>query len=326
VRQREAGGRAHVVAGDGGAPVPGRVGGSGAGGHDVGTQAVDPEGRAQLRDGDQGRVVERHLGDEVLRGTDPSGERGLGVGEARREAGRVGVEGQPATHDLGAGGRVARRGHLHGEAEAVQQLGPQLALLGVHRADEDEPGGVLHGHAVALHRGAAHRGRVEQEVDQVVVQQVDLVDVEHAAVRASQQAGLVAGDAASEGLLEVEGAEHAVLGGTHGQLDEPHRAGLDRCVRPERTVRRQGGVGRIAGEPVARDHLDRRQHGREGTHERRLGRALLPSYEHAADGGRDRREDEGEGHVVELVGLGSDDGREGVVLWHEGSRSIAMAG
>ena len=35
------------------------------------------------------------------------------------------------------------------------------------------------------------RGGVEQQVDEVVVQQVDLVDVEHAAVRGGEQAGLV---------------------------------------------------------------------------------------------------------------------------------------
>ena len=43
-----------------------------------------------------------------------------------------------------------------------------------------------HRHAFPLDVGATHRGGVQQQVDQVVVQQVDLVDVEHPAVRGLQ--------------------------------------------------------------------------------------------------------------------------------------------
>jgi hypothetical protein len=35
-----------------------------------------------------------------------------------------------------------RRPDLGGEPEAVEELGAQLPLLGVHRADEHEPAGV----------------------------------------------------------------------------------------------------------------------------------------------------------------------------------------
>ena len=77
--------------------------------------------------------------------------------------------------------------HVDGEPEPVEQLRPQLALFGVHGADQHEAGLVAVRDAVALDVRAAHRGGVEQHVDQVVVQQVDLVDVEHAAVGAGQQ-------------------------------------------------------------------------------------------------------------------------------------------
>ncbi|SLJ82799.1 Uncharacterised protein [Mycobacteroides abscessus subsp. abscessus] len=43
--------------------------------------------------------------------------------------------------------------------------------------------------AVAFDVHPAHRGRVEQHVHQVVVQQIDLVDVEHAVVGGGQQPG-----------------------------------------------------------------------------------------------------------------------------------------
>ena len=48
---------------------------------------------------------------------------------------------------------------------------------------------MLHRHAVALDVADPEGGRVEQQVDEVVVQQVDLVDVQDAPVRAGQQPG-----------------------------------------------------------------------------------------------------------------------------------------
>ena len=48
----------------------------------------------------------------------------------------------------------------------------------------------------------------------------------------------------------------------------------------------------------------------------RAEREDLAAHEHPADVRRDRGQDEGERHVV-----GADDGGEGIVLWHGGSRS-----
>ena len=135
---------------------------------------------------------------------------------------------------------VPRRPHLDGEAEPVQELRPQLALLRVHRADQQEPGGVRHRHPVALDVRAAHRGGVEEGVDEVVVQQVDLVDVEHAAMGRGEQTGLVGTHALGQRALEVERADEPVLGRPDRQLDEPRRA-----VEPRRLAgaARRGSPG-----------------------------------------------------------------------------------
>ena len=74
--------------------------------------------------------------------------------------------------------------------------------------------------ALALHVVDAQRGRVEQQVDQVVVEQVDLVDVEHPAVRRGQQAGLEGGRARGQHALDVERAGQPVLGGAHRELGQ----------------------------------------------------------------------------------------------------------
>ena len=323
VRQREQRGLTDVGPGDAGPALPGGVRHGRTRGDDVGAHPVDLEGGADLGDLGEHRVGELDLGQQLAGGGDPVGQRALGVGVRLDERLRVGVEGESAAYDLGAQARVARGGDLDGEAEAVEELGAELALLGVHGADEHEAGGVDDRDAVALDGGAAHRGGVEEQVDEVVVEEVDLVDVEDAAVRAGQQAGLVLGDAVGEHLGQVQRAEHAVLGGADGELDEAYGPGLGLGVEPPGVVGRGavgGGVAGGAGEPVAGDHLDRRQHRGEGADGRGLGRALLAAHEDAADLGGDRGEDQGEGHVVAGV-LGGDDGGQGVLQWHGGSRS-----
>ena len=92
----------------------------------------------------------------------------------------------------------------------------------------------------------------------MVVQQVDLVDVEDAPVRRGQQTGLVADLARTQGLLQVQRTDHAVLGSAHGQLDEPGRSrdGTEVGVRPVRAERVR--VVRVAAEPAAGHHGDRR--------------------------------------------------------------------
>ena len=99
---------------------------------------------------------------------------------ARDDRGRVLVERQPAAHGRRPLGRIGAGADLHRQPEAVEQLGPEVALLRVHGPDEQEAAGVGVGDALALDPVDPAGGGVEQHVHQVVGQQVDLVDVEHA--------------------------------------------------------------------------------------------------------------------------------------------------
>ncbi len=74
--------------------------------------------------------------------------------------------------------------------------------------------------AVAFDVDPAHRRGVEQHVDQMVVQEVDLVDVQHAAVRTGQQPRREGVLTVAQHTLQVQRADHPVLGGADGQLDE----------------------------------------------------------------------------------------------------------
>ena len=305
VRQGQAGGDAHVGGVDGLRPAPRGVGDGGAGEDDVGAHAVDLHLGAQRGDPHELGVGQ---GDrrQPPAGLDEPGPQGVLVaGEARGEGVGVGVVGEAPAHDLGALRDVPGRGDPHGEPEAVEQLRTQLALLRVHGADQQERRRVGQRDAVALDVRAPGGGGVEQEVDEVVVEQVDLVDVEHPAVRGGEQARAHGGPPVGEHLLEVERPGDAVLRGPDRQLHQAHVPALARGVGRERAVGALLPGVDVDREPVTRDDLDRRQQRGQRAHDRRLRGALLPAHQDAADPRVDRGEHEGETQV-----LVADDGRE----------------
>ena len=143
-----------------------------------------------------------------------------------------------------------------------------------------------HRHPVALDVRAAHRGGVEEGVDEVVVQQVDLVDVEHAAVGVGEQAGLVGAHALGQRALEVERADEPVLGRADRQLDEPGRVpGRSATAGCRARPGSQGRARGVAAEPASRDDVEVGQQRGQRAHGRRLRRALLAPHQHAADPG-----------------------------------------
>ena len=118
---------------------------------------------------------------------------------------------------------ILRRAHLDRQAEPVEQLRPKFALLGIAAADQHEARGMADAQPLALHHVLARGGDVEQQIDQMILQQVHLVDVEEAAMGAGQQAGLERLDPVGQRPLQVERADHAVLGGAERQVDHRHR-------------------------------------------------------------------------------------------------------
>jgi hypothetical protein len=139
--------------------------GGGAGGDEIGAHAIHLERRADPGDGDQLFVAQHDRGQQPAGGHDPLPQGLLRGGVGLRELLRVSVEGHPAPDHLGPQLRVARGGDLHGEPEPVEQLRAELALLGIHGADQHDPGCVADRHPLALDRGPAGRRGVQQQVD-----------------------------------------------------------------------------------------------------------------------------------------------------------------
>lgn len=187
---------------------------------------------------------------------------------------RVGIEGQPATDDLCPLGRRRLGIEAHVEAETVEQLRAQFALFRVHRADQHETRRMPVGNAIALDQVDAAGGDVEQQIHQVVRQQVNFVDVEHAAVGLGQHARGKPRATFAEGGVQVEAADDALLAGAQRQGNE----------------------------------LARRQQFGDAPRQGRLGHSARPLDQYPAD----RRIDRGQAQR-QLQFVGGDHGGQGVM-------------
>jgi hypothetical protein len=139
VGEGEAGGLADVEVGHAVAPPPRGVGDGGAAGHQVASHPVDAEGGAGGRDPEQLVFGQRDLRHPGPGGGDAGAELAFGGGMGLGAGLGGAVVAEPGPDHLGPPGRVVAGQDGHAQAEAVQQLWPQLALLRVHGADQQEP-------------------------------------------------------------------------------------------------------------------------------------------------------------------------------------------
>ncbi|POM21252.1 hypothetical protein CSX04_02687 [Burkholderia cepacia] len=179
--------------------------------HEVGTQPVDGRVDAQRADVRMHRIAEIERRQPGARRVNPFAECALRGGMARAERLRIEIECKPRLHDPLALRGVEAVLQFDHQAEAVEQLRTQLALLGIHRADEHEARVVRVRHAIAFDDVHAARGDVEQRIDEPVGEQVHLVDIQHAEMRPREQAGPEAHAVVGECMREVERPRHLLV-------------------------------------------------------------------------------------------------------------------
>ncbi len=112
---------------------------SGAHQSQLAAQAVGAQGEAEPGRGLQGRIGDVEPGKARPGGGQALLQRPVGLGIAGAEPRGVALIGVAPAHHVDAGGQVRRGRHLHGEAEPVEELGPQLPLLRVAAAHQNEP-------------------------------------------------------------------------------------------------------------------------------------------------------------------------------------------
>ncbi|KJU75381.1 hypothetical protein N619_21875 [Ectopseudomonas oleovorans] len=191
----------------------------------------------------------------------------------------AGIEGQTATHDLGAFGRLRLAIEGQVEAEAIEQLRAQLAFLDVHGADQHEVRGMPMGDTVTLDVVDPAGGGIEQQVDQMIGQQVDLIDIQHAAIGPGQQTRGKLRAALAQRCVQIQGADDALLAGAQRQGDEAP------------TIEQVG----------------------QATGQGRFGHAARPLDQHTTDGRVNGRQAQ-----RQLQRIGADHGGEGEVMFGHG--------
>jgi len=262
------------------APVEGGERPGGARRRDVAPVSIDARVAAQFRD----------ITDELRREFDP-GEPGPGPPQSvpgllslRAFAGRslrsvaVGSSERPVD-DADPSVQVLTAGDGRLERKAVPELRSELSLLGVHRPHEREPGGVGDAHAVAFDPVDPARRRIEQHVDEVVVEEVHLVDVEDTAVRPGEQSGVEL-ELAAERVRHGERPDDPLAGRPERERDERNRSFGRRRVGPLAAVLAPafGRVRRAAVRTVL-DGILRRKEVRQRPDCRGLRRSLLALHE-----------------------------------------------
>ena len=132
---------------------------------------------------------------------------------------------QASFNQLGAHGEIPLAVDLHNQAESVEKLGPQIALLRVHGAHQHKPCWMGITDTLTLHCVDAHGGAVKEHIDDMVVQKIDLIHIEDVAVGLGQQSRLKDLFAFFDGLLHVQRADHPVFRGADRQFNHPPGVG-----------------------------------------------------------------------------------------------------
>ncbi|EDT37307.1 hypothetical protein BamMEX5DRAFT_6914 [Burkholderia ambifaria MEX-5] len=188
--------------------------------HEVGAQAVDGRVDAQRAHACVNRIVEIQRRQPGPRRVNPVAEFALCACMTRTKRVRIEIERKARLHDPFALRGVEAVLKLDHQPEAVEQLRAQFAFLGIHRADQHEARIVRVRHAIALDHVHAARGDVEQRIDEAVGEQVHFVDIQHAAMRAGEQAGPEPHAVGGERMGEIERAGDLLVARRQRQRDE----------------------------------------------------------------------------------------------------------
>mmetsp|Transcript_19820 Transcript_19820/g.51517 ORF Transcript_19820/g.51517 Transcript_19820/m.51517 type:complete len:394 (+) Transcript_19820:3129-4310(+) len=292
-------------------------------GHNVTTDAIHIQLTADLAD--LHAVFVRHLRllHQLARLHDFVGQRVLALQVVLAEGGRVLIELTALGHDLDAQLRLPDSADLCMHAKSIQQLWSQLSLLWVTAAHKDEARRVADADTLTLDSVPARGSRIQQHIHQVVIQQVDLIYIQDAPVGLCQQARLKGLYTFCQGLLNVDGAAHAVLCGSKGQVDHGNLHGLHGQLLTSLEAHadlfaHDLGIRRVRVESVFGHHLDLREQVSQGTDGGGLPGASVTHDHHTSNLGVNHVQNQGQLHLL-LAHNGSE--------WEDGSGStFCLAG
>ena len=112
--------------------------------------------------------------------------------------------------------------HQDSQTKAILDLGSQCPLLWVHRSYQGKARSIDSAQGTSSYRHPTLSSRVEDGIDDNVVEQVDLVDIEQISVRVSQNAPFQSNLLLLDSHSLIDPADHVFQSGIQGQFDEPH--------------------------------------------------------------------------------------------------------
>lgn len=235
----------------------------------------------------------------------------ISLGPLGSEAFGIAIKGIATLDYFDARIEIGRGGDFDGESEAIEQLRAEIAFFGIAAADEDKARGMAHADSFALDDILASGGDVEQEVHEMIFEEIDLVDVEVAAMRAREESGLVGFFAAGEGAFEIECADDPIFGGAEREVNDRDRCFV--CTKffaggfaGEAVVAFPAFGVRVASVAAARDHGHGREEGGEGADGGGLSGPAMSEDENPTYSRVDRGQQDGPLHLIL-----PDDRREG---------------
>ena len=98
------------------------------------------------------------------------------------------------------------------KTETVKKLGAELSFLGVAGTDKNETGRVANTDTFAFNNVFTACGNVEQNVDKMVIKEVNLVNIEEAAVCLGKKAGFKCFYTAGKRLFDIDSSANTVFG------------------------------------------------------------------------------------------------------------------
>jgi hypothetical protein len=162
---------------------------------------------------------------------------------------------------------------------------------------------MAHADAFAFNNVLSGGGDVEEEIDEMVFEEIDLVDIEVAAMRAGEEAGLVGFFTAREGAFQVECADDPIFGGAEREINDGDGSLMGSelfagCFAGEAVVAFPAFGEWIASVAAARDDGHGREESGEGADGGGLGGAAMPEDENPTYRRVDRGQQDGPLHLI----------------------------
>jgi len=239
---------------------------------------------------------------EIILVLDGLGEGSLGIGAALLSGTGTGevqdrFDGINALVEL-EGLSIGRQG----DSNAIEEMITELSLIGVEGSNEEGLAGVTEGKTLTLDKDLTLGHNVKKDVGSFLIKEVDIIDVEDAAMSLGKKTGRKHSLSGLDGLLEIGRTDETILHNVERDLDEWCGDDLGLTLFEGWTAAGKVGLGEVIKAKLAfgidvegrvLEDLNGREELVQGTGHDGLGRTLATGNYHTAHAIVDGRKEQG---------------------------------